>query len=80
MTIKVKITKNGPYLVSGNLPLAKERSIIGEEGEPEFWKKGENYPKQEDYALCRCGNSKNKPFCDGSHIYCKFNDGDESLK
>ncbi|HYL28278.1 MAG TPA: CDGSH iron-sulfur domain-containing protein, partial [Candidatus Nitrosotalea sp.] len=26
------------------------------------------------YALCRCGKSKNKPFCDGTHWYEKFSD------
>ncbi len=28
----------------------------------------------EHYALCRCGKSKNKPFCDGTHRYAKFTD------
>jgi CDGSH-type Zn-finger protein len=27
---------------------------------------------KEFVALCRCGNSKNKPFCDGSHKTCAF--------
>ena len=70
---KVSITKNGPYCVSGNVPLAKQISIIGDEDEPEKWEKGEEYKTQESYSLCRCGKSKNKPFCDGSHIKEKFN-------
>lgn len=74
---KVKVTKNGPYIVSGNLPLCKEIIIVGKEGEPESWSKGEAYPVKETYALCRCGKSKNKPFCDGSHITAKF-DGTET--
>ena len=27
---------------------------------------------KESVALCRCGQSKNKPFCDGSHCGCGF--------
>jgi len=69
---KVLITKNGPYLVSGNILLAKEIAITGKSGELEKWEKGRKYPEQESYALCRCGQSKNKPFCDGSHIKSNF--------
>jgi CDGSH-type Zn-finger protein len=64
---KVQIAKNGPYLVSGNLPLSKTTIGANENGESVKWQPGENYPAQEKYALCRCGASKNKPFCDGSH-------------
>lgn len=74
---KVSITKDGPYLVSGSMPLAKEISTVGKSGELEEWKKGEAYPEQESYALCRCGQSKNKPFCDGSHVKINF-DGSET--
>jgi CDGSH-type Zn-finger protein len=70
---KVLITKDGPYLISGNIPLAKEIATVGESNEPEEWVKGEKYPEQESYALCRCGMSKNKPFCDGSHLKNNFN-------
>ncbi len=34
---KVVISKNGPYLVSGNLPLVKEIAMVGKSGEPEEW-------------------------------------------
>jgi CDGSH-type Zn-finger protein len=29
----------------------------------------------EKYALCRCGASANKPFCDGTHVDVTFDDG-----
>jgi len=74
---KVKITKDGPYLVSGNIPLAKEIAAVGDSGCPEQWQKGKKYPPQESYALCRCGQSKNKPYCDGSHLKNNF-DGTET--
>jgi len=74
---KIVVSKNGPYLVSGSLPLGKEISELGKEGEPERWVKGKQYPAQESYALCRCGQSKNKPFCDGTHGSVNF-DGTET--
>jgi len=70
---KVSIIKDGPYLVSGKIPLAKELPIVGKSGELEEWKNGEKYPEQESYSLCRCGQSKNKPFCDGLHAEINFN-------
>jgi len=70
---KVRITKNGPYIVSGNLPLGKEIIVTGKESIPVKWKRGEKYPQQEGYALCRCGHSTNKPFCTGKHAEVDFN-------
>ncbi len=69
---KVTVTRNGPYAVSGRIPLQKEIILIGGEGEPEKWGKGKKYPQKESYDLCRCGNSKNKPYCDGSHKASHF--------
>jgi len=74
---KIIITKNGPYKVSGNLPLAKEISLLDKDGTPCNWKKEEKYPDKENYFLCRCGNSCNKPFCDGTHMKINF-DGTET--
>jgi CDGSH-type Zn-finger protein len=74
---KIKIAENGPYLVSGSLPLRKEIIAVDENGDSAEWKKGKDYPEQEKYALCRCGHSKNKPFCDGSHTGAGF-DGTET--
>lgn len=74
---KVLITKDGPYIVSGNLSMNKEIIIIGKDDEPEKWAKGKKYPSNEPCALCRCGESKNKPFCDGTHAKIDF-DGTET--
>jgi uncharacterized Fe-S cluster protein YjdI len=56
----VTVTKDGPYAVTGGIELV---------GVP-F---GEGASK-EHYTLCRCGTSKNKPFCDGSRWRVKFHD------
>lgn len=74
---KIKITKDGPYLVSGNLPLSKEIIATDTKNIPIKWVKGEQYPNQENYTLCRCGKSKKPPYCDGTHVDGKF-DGTET--
>jgi len=72
---KIKIIKNGPYMVSGNVPL-EEKKIIYVNSDIQY-SNGETIPHNEIYALCRCGKSKIMPFCDGSHIIVKF-DGRET--
>jgi len=74
---KVQITKNGPYVVSGILPLSKEIIGTNADGESVKWERGRIYPPQAQYALCRCGHSANKPFCDGTHAKVGF-DGTET--
>jgi CDGSH-type Zn-finger protein len=74
---KIKVNKNGPYLVSGNIPLQKQVIIADSDGTATEWQPSTKYPMQEKYALCRCGRSKNKPFCDGTHIKVGF-DGTET--
>ena len=74
---KIVVSKDGPYLVSGKLPLAKEIIVCARSGEPVEWKKGDKFPDKEAYSLCRCGKSKNKPYCDGMHAKAGF-DGTET--
>ncbi len=60
------------------MPLSKEAIGTNRDGESVEWKRqGENYPAQAQYALCRCGQSASKPFCDGTHTKVKF-DGNET--
>jgi CDGSH-type Zn-finger protein len=74
---KIKVSKNGPYLVSGKIPLQKQVIIADSEGTATEWQPSTKYSPQEKYALCRCGQSRNKPFCDGTHVKVGF-DGTET--
>jgi CDGSH-type Zn-finger protein len=69
----IKVSKNGPYIASGGIPLSEQVIGIDAEGYSYAWHEGKAYPSQEKYALCRCGQSKNKPFCDGTHMEVNFN-------
>ncbi len=57
-TVKVNVSKNGPILISG------ECELIAPDGSSQILNK--------NTALCRCGASKNKPYCDGSHKTIAF--------
>ena len=57
---RLEIARHGPYNICGGIQLN-----IDEEMTP---------PSTEHYALCRCGSSKNKPYCDGSHHSISFRD------
>lgn len=63
----VKVTQNGPYIVTGKVPLIYAKIEADEEGYPLQWLEEEPYPLHENYALCRCGKSTNKPYCDNKH-------------
>lgn len=56
----VTVAKNGPYMVTGGIELVGHPMSDG--------------ASTEHYTLCRCGASRNKPFCDGSHWHIGFND------
>src|SRR3990170_369698 len=64
---RIKVSKNGPYLVSGGVPVLRQTIIADSEGTALEWRDEAKFPLQEKCGLCRCGQSKNKPFCDGTH-------------
>jgi len=67
---KIKVSENGPYIVTGNVPLHEK--IIVKKGKGYEYKDGRDLPQAEEYYLCRCGKSKNAPFCDGTHAVTNF--------
>jgi len=73
----ITATPNGPYLVSGARLVVKV-PVQTELGEPIAWATGPTIPTNERYALCRCGHSGRKPFCDGTHARIDF-DGTETV-
>jgi CDGSH-type Zn-finger protein/uncharacterized Fe-S cluster protein YjdI len=56
--LSIKSVVNGPLLLSGNFAIIASSGRIAWQGK--------------QTALCRCGHSKNKPFCDGSHKEAGF--------
>jgi len=74
---KITIAKNGPYLVAGEVPIQKQTIGANAEGESVQWIEGESYETGAVVALCRCGHSSRKPYCDGTHGKIRF-DGAET--
>lgn len=73
MEKKIKILPGGPYEVTPDVPLQNAIIEVDAEGASVGWAAGKAYEKkQEPYHLCRCGHSKNKPYCDGSHVAAGF--------
>jgi CDGSH-type Zn-finger protein/truncated hemoglobin YjbI len=61
----IEVSRDGPYRITGSIPLENAQ------GEPEARNQGASL---EHYSLCRCGQSKNKPFCSGMHWTVHFTD------
>ena len=58
MDVKITVTKNGPLLVNGPVELKDSEGHV--------------YQASGTFALCRCGASTKKPFCDGTHSRIGF--------
>jgi len=61
MAVKITIRPNGPYLVEG------EVEVVDVNGD-----KVDVSGRGPRFALCRCGGSVTKPFCDGTHSKLGF--------
>ncbi len=55
----VEVAPDGPLCFAGRIRIEVGGEIVAE---------------TDDVALCRCGNSRNKPYCDGSHRKAGFTD------
>lgn len=64
--VTIKIREHGPFLVSGPVELT---DVDG---------KAYNLEGKETFALCRCGSSANRPFCDGAHKTCGFESAEKA--
>jgi CDGSH-type Zn-finger protein len=63
----IKVRQNGSYLVDG-----EDVKLID-------WNGNEYQPAKRPFALCRCGHSTNKPFCDGTHTKIGFQAAEAAL-
>lgn len=58
--VTIQVRDNGSYRVTGPVQLLDAE--------------GHEFEHKESFSLCRCGQSGNKPFCDGTHKTCGFED------
>ena len=63
--VTIEIIKNGPYIVTGEVEI-KDAD-------------GNSYPVEKRMALCRCGASSEKPFCDGTHSKIGFQAAEKAV-
>lgn len=72
-SVWVEVTKNGPYVVHGTPPLHVQTIEPNSSGHSGSYVDGRAFALKDGDALCRCGHSKNKPYCDGSHLKAGVN-------
>ncbi|HZL07273.1 MAG TPA: CDGSH iron-sulfur domain-containing protein, partial [Coriobacteriia bacterium] len=74
---RIRVTEDGPYEVTGGVPLVRCEIVANEDGESIGWEETAEIGAGDAYLLCRCGLSSDKPFCDFSHLAAEF-DGTET--
>jgi 3-phenylpropionate/trans-cinnamate dioxygenase ferredoxin subunit len=62
---KITVRRNGPYLVTGDVEVTDAD--------------GNRYARKSTFALCRCGGSTTKPFCDGTHSKIGFQAAEQAV-
>jgi CDGSH-type Zn-finger protein len=73
---RIEIQEHGPLRVFG-AGLVRMRPATDQEGSRVEWERSPELEHGDDFDLCRCGLSRNKPFCDGSEVEAGF-DGTET--
>jgi CDGSH-type Zn-finger protein len=75
---QITVAEGGPYIVKGAVPITSKTPIMSEHGEPLTWKTQGATETKPTVALCRCGESSNKPYCDGTHASIEWDDSDNA--
>jgi CDGSH-type Zn-finger protein len=75
--VVIEVGENGPYHVIGRIPVRRVSKVETEKREPIDWHVYEELPLSDEYWLCRCGGSDDKPWCVGAHSKNGF-DGTEA--
>ncbi len=66
---RIEIVDGGPLMVYGKPALRQKFTVPNDRGEIWWLQNGREFTMdREPVALCRCGESKNAPFCDGAHV------------
>lgn len=78
MHYAIHILENGPYQVTGGVPLYGVRIVP--KGRGYTYERYKEYPLQQQYMLCRCGETNNAPFCDGAHVRAAFHGAEKASR
>jgi len=65
LMVTIETIRNGPYIVTGEVELIDAD--------------GNKFPVEKRMALCRCGASTEKPFCDGTHSKIGFKAAEKAV-